>query len=193
MLPSLCFWFGCFLHSSFSARDDAMGREERGEKFGSRHLAAHCDSALACGVAWGLQPPGTSLTDTMSSACTGDPAVWLCSSSVCALYWRERQRPSKVFPLLGSDQQGASLVEGIHHWALTAMAPSSAWTKQGSEHVCRYTLSASNLESTSNKIHPLTTAQKGIVLISDSPHYLPTENSRFRSLNFTVSIQAIEI
>lgn len=76
-----------------------MGREKRGEKFGSRHLAAHCDSALARGVARGLQPPGTSLTDTMSSAHAGDPAVQLCSSSVCALYCQERQRPAKVFPL----------------------------------------------------------------------------------------------
>lgn len=61
--------------------------------------AAHCDSALACGVAWGLQPPGTSLTDTMSPVCTGDPAVCLCSSSVSALYSQERQTPVKVFPL----------------------------------------------------------------------------------------------
>lgn len=35
----------------------------------------------------------------MSPVCTGDPAVCLCSSSVCALYSQERQTSAKVFPL----------------------------------------------------------------------------------------------
>lgn len=77
----------------FSATGDALGGE--GEKSGSRHLAAHCDSALAGAVAWGLQLPGTSPPDTTSSVCAGDPAVWLCSSSARLLYWQERQRPAK--------------------------------------------------------------------------------------------------
>lgn len=93
-------------------------------------------------------------------------------------------------PSEGSDQQGASLVEGIHRWALTATAPRSAWTVQGhwtgSENVCRYTLSALNLESTFNKIHPSTAAQEAIVLISNATLFtyrkLQIQKSKFHCL-----------
>ena len=165
-----------------SATDDAPGGEER--RGGKIWLQAPGWTLWLC-TSWcsglGLQLPGTSPTDTSSSVCTGDPAAWLCSSSACVLYWQERQRPAKVFPLLGSDQQGASLVEGILRWKFTVRAHSVAWTEQGgwtgSEYVCRYTLNALNLETTFTKVHPLTAAQEVIVLVSNSTHYLPTESS----------------
>lgn len=182
----------------FSAID--CSQEERGKKSGSRHLSEHCDSALAGAVGWGLRLPGMSPTDTLGSVGAGDPAAWLRSSSACVLYWPERQRTAKVFPLLGSDQQGASLMEGTLCWKFTARFPSIAWTEHGGwtgwEHVYRYTLNALNLETAFTKLQHLTTAQEVFnIKLSTLLTYRKqgVSNSRFRHLNLAVPTQTMGI
>lgn len=174
-----------------------------GEKSGSRHPAAHCDSALAGAVGWGLQSPGMSPTDTLSSVCAGDPGAWLRSSSACVLYsvfWQERQRTAEVFPLLGSYQQGASLMEGILCWKFNSQFPSIAWTEHGGwmgwEHMYRCTLNALNLDTTFTKLQHLTAAQEVFyVKLSTLLTYRKqgVSNSRFRLLNLAVPAQTMEI
>lgn len=65
-------------------------------------------------------------------------------------------------------------MEGIRCWKFTARAPRIqpvAWTEQAgwtrTEHMCRCTLNALNLETTFSKLRPLTAAQEVTVLISN--------------------------
>lgn len=178
------------------------GRKVEGEKSGSRHQAACCDSAPAGAVAWGLKLPGTSLTDTTSSVCAGtqlpgsahlQPASCVDrrgrDQQKCSFYWVQvsRELPwwkgsstgnlQPELPLLPEQNKGV----GLGHRACVHVHTKCFESRNNLYQVTPFD-SSSGGDRFNIKLSTLLTYRKQAA-----------SDSRFRNLNLAVSIQAMKI